>query len=108
MASGSAISPIIAGSAPYATHGNWDALAAIFAEWQSADPYLTRINQIKNVGVGPANQYKLVWGNTVADNDLAPATLTGGGGTDWFFAKVANGGVLDTITDLNAAVEHVD
>jgi hypothetical protein len=105
---GSADDILIAGSVPYATHGNWDALAAIFAEWQSADPYLTRINTIKNVGVGPANQYKLVWGNTVADNDLAPATLTGGGGTDWFFAKVANGGVLDTITDLNAAVEHVD
>jgi hypothetical protein len=105
---GSADDIIIAGSVPYATRGNWDALAAIFAEWQSADPYLTRINKIKNLGVGAANQYKLVWGSTVADNDLAPATLTGGGGTDWFFAKVANGGVLDTITNLNAAVEHVD
>jgi Ca2+-binding RTX toxin-like protein len=105
---GSADDIVIAGTVTYATNGDWTALAVIFVEWQSADPYLTRINKIKNLGVGPNNQYKLVWGNTVLDNDMAPATLTGGAGTDWFFAKIANGGVLDIITDLNAPTERVD
>jgi hypothetical protein len=102
---GSADDIVIGGTVTYSNQGNFAALEAILAEWQSADSYLTRINKIKNVGVGPMNQYKLVWGSTVLD-DAAPDILTGGAGTDWFFAKLANG-VLDTITDL-AAGEHVD
>jgi hypothetical protein len=102
---GSADDIVIGGIVTYANQGNFAALEAILAEWQSTDSYLTRINKIKNLGVGPANQYKLVWGSTVLD-DAAPDTLTGGAGTDWFFAKLANG-VVDTITDLTAG-EHVD
>jgi RTX calcium-binding nonapeptide repeat (4 copies) len=75
------------------------ALEAILAEWQSSDPYATRISKIK-AGVG-SMLAKFVWGTTVTDDGNA-STLTGGAGTDWFFK-----GGSDTITDL-ASGEQVN
>ena len=75
------------------------ALMAILAEWQSADPYTTRIAKIK-AGVGPMLA-RFVFGTTVHDDSNA-STLTAGPGTDWFFK-----GTHDTITDL-ASGEQVN
>jgi hypothetical protein len=68
------------------------ALEAILAEWQSADVYQTRVNDVtKGGGLNGTNT--LVWGTNVLD-DLAGNVLTGGPGQAWFFA-----GVNDQITD---------
>jgi hypothetical protein len=72
---------------------------AILTEWQSADPYTTRIAKIK-AGVGPMLA-KLVFGTTVHDDGNA-STLTGGPGADWFFK-----GAHDKIKD-KAAGEQVN
>jgi hypothetical protein len=71
------------------------ALMAILAEWQSADPYATRIAKIR-AGVGPMLA-KLVFGTTVHDDANASA-LTGGPGTDWFF-KGAHDAIADKAAD---------
>jgi hypothetical protein len=83
---------VIGGSTNYdaSSTANDLALEAILAEWQSSDTYATRIAKIK---AGLPGGYKLVWGTTVRDNGQAD-TLTGGGGTNWFFE-----GTLGTITD---------
>jgi hypothetical protein len=50
---------------------------------------------------------KLILGTTVFDDDGA-STLTGGGGLDWFFARLIGSGVRDTITDLSRVTEQVN
>jgi Ca2+-binding RTX toxin-like protein len=97
---GSADDIVIGGFTDYDTSSDAhdQAILAILAEWQSSDPYLTRIAKIK-AGVGGA---KLVFGTTVHDDGNA-STLTGGPGTDWFFK-----GAHDIITDRNAATEEVN
>jgi hypothetical protein len=67
------------------------ALMAILAEWQSADPYTTRIAKIK-AGVGPMHA-KFVFGMTVHDDGNA-SMLAGGPGADWFF-KGAHDAIID-------------
>jgi hypothetical protein len=65
------------------------ALDAILAEWQSANPYATRISHLETGG-GLNGSNKLVWGVTVHDNSASDANkLTGGaGGQNWFFANL--------------------
>jgi hypothetical protein len=66
------------------------ALESILAEWQSADPYATRVNDLINGG-GLNGTNRLAWGVTVHDDGSAN-TLIGGAGKGWFFQ-----GALDTI-----------
>jgi Ca2+-binding RTX toxin-like protein len=88
---GSGDDVVIGGSTSY--DANDVALEALLAEWQSADPYATRVSTMKS---GVPGGYKLVFGTTVQD-DATADTLTGGAGQDWFFQ-----GTGDTITDLNS------
>ena len=64
---------------------NEAALLAILAEWTSARPFSTRINNL-TAGVGPSGAYKLKLAETVFD-DFARDTLTGRSGSDWFLAS---------------------
>jgi hypothetical protein len=70
------------------------ALAAIQAEWLSADSYQTRIGKLR-AGVGPDQAYRLAAGTVFADS--VKNMLTGGAGQDWFFA-----GNLDFIAKKQA------
>jgi hypothetical protein len=84
---------LIAGSTDYdaSSLAHDLALEAILAEWQSGNPYATRIKHIKTGG-GLNGSNKLVWGVTVHDNSAANANkLTGGaGGQNWFFANLSH------------------
>jgi len=87
---------LIAGYTSYdsSTLANDMALESILTEWQSGNPYGTRISKIKS-GVGPGSADKLVWGTTVFDNAQSEAnTLTPASGTNgaanWFFANTAH------------------
>jgi len=55
---------------------------------------------------GSLNEANLLVATTVLDDDCA-TTLSGGGNTDWFFAKVA-GAPLDTVTDRVVGTEQVN
>jgi hypothetical protein len=90
---GSSDDILIGGSTIY--DDNAAALAAVFAEWQSADSYATRIGDLKNGG-GLNGTTTLVLGTSVLD-DGAANTLTGNEGNDWFFQ-----GAADTIADLQS------
>jgi hypothetical protein len=81
---GSADDIVIGGFTDFDTSSdaNDQALMAILTEWQSADPYTTRIAKLK-AGVGPMLA-TFVFGTTVHDDGNA-STLTGGPGADWFF-----------------------
>ena len=81
---------VIGGYTTYDQARNEAALMDIFARWQSADSYATRVSNIRN-GYRP-----LALGTTVFD-DGSTDRLTGGAGLDWFFA-----GTHGTITDLQA------
>jgi hypothetical protein len=85
------------------------ALAAILAEWRSADSYNTRFSRLEGQQSGGLNgAYDLTWGGTVLDNG-ASDTLTGSTtGLDWCFAQLS-GVNLDTIVNLNKpGHEHVN
>jgi Ca2+-binding RTX toxin-like protein len=93
---------LVAGTTAY--DGNDTALAAIMAEWNSGDTYAIRVANI-TVGTNVAGGFYLNGsdgaGQTVfTDSDVD--TLTGSGGSDWFFANQTadNGGPLDIVTDL--------
>lgn len=75
--------------------GSLTALAAITAEWISANRYATRINNLGNGG--GANGTTTLNNSSVQNDSSAADQLTGGAGTDWFF-KSAND-VLDAILD---------
>ena len=91
---GSADDIVIGGYTNYdpSSDAHDQALMSILAEWQSANSYGTRIANIKSGG-GLNGSNVLVFGTTVHD-DGNSSTLTGSGGTDWFFQ-----GTHDTITD---------
>jgi Ca2+-binding RTX toxin-like protein len=84
---------LIAGSTDFDSSGlaHDQALVAILAEWQSANPYASRINHLETGG-GLNGSNELVWGVTVHDNAASDADkLTGGaGGQNWFFANLAH------------------
>jgi hypothetical protein len=68
------------------------ALNDILAEWQSGNPYATRITNIKN-GTGLTGGNKLVWGSTVTDDgaaDVLTAATSGASVGDWFFVGVGD------------------
>jgi autotransporter-associated beta strand protein len=101
LTAGSAGDILISGKTSYDT--NNAALAAILAEWQSADDYNTRFTKLQ-AGVG-ASHTKLVWGTTVLDDGMADTLNGSTAGLDWFFANLSQ----DTINNLNQpAHEHVN
>jgi hypothetical protein len=104
LTAGSAGDILIAGTTIY--DANETALQSLLAEWQSADSYPLRFQRLEGLVPGGLNgNNKLVWGNTVKDDDAA-SVLKGGAGLDWFFA---NPNADDTITNLNnPGKEHVD
>jgi hypothetical protein len=90
---------LIAGTTTF--DANETALLSILQEWQRTDRTASqRIADLRNGG-GYNGSNTLVWGTTVLDNDVGVAHLTGGGGSDWFFANLAGTGIKDVITDLN-------
>jgi Ca2+-binding RTX toxin-like protein len=85
---------LIGGTTNYDT--NAAALAAVLAEWSSADDYATRIARITGSMNGGANGAFLLNTNTVHD-DGQVNKLYGGAGMDWYFA-----GVLDVLFNRQA------
>jgi Ca2+-binding RTX toxin-like protein len=73
---------LIGGTTNY--DNNAAALAAILAEWSSADDYATRVARITGSMSGGANGTFLLNTNTVHD-DGQVNKLYGGAGMDWFF-----------------------
>jgi hypothetical protein len=75
---------------------------ALLTAWTSADPYLTRINSIRNGTTGVTGAPRL---NTqTVTPDSAIDTLTGGTESDWFFAGTT-GSAIDVVTDLDVGNE---
>jgi hypothetical protein len=80
---------LIGGTTSYANGSvNLTALAAIMAEWTSANSYATRVANIQN-GTGLNNPYKL--DSTTVFNDAgAVDQLFGEGDTDWFLVSIGD------------------
>jgi Ca2+-binding RTX toxin-like protein len=77
---------LIGGYTTYDALTNPAALEAIKAEWVSADNYVQRRKKILGVQPGGANgSYKLTSSTVVNDN--VSDSMTGGGGTDWFWGN---------------------
>ena len=79
------------------------------AEWNSSHTYAQRVANLTNGNGGIAalnGAFFLIDGWTVFD-DSAKDTLSGGSGTDWFFANIDTG-VLDVITDLSTGEAVTD
>jgi hypothetical protein len=76
-------------------NNNMTALAAIMAEWTSADDYATKIARLTGTQSGGANGSTLLTNATVQNSGKAN-TLTGGAGVDWFWKSA-----LDVVTDVN-------
>jgi hypothetical protein len=87
------------------TNAHLAALMSILAEWQSADPYLTRFQNI-NSGAGGGLHLNggnyLKWGTTVKDNGVAVVLQDSGSpnAVDWYFT-----GLKDTYT-LESGEHH--
>src|SRR5262249_30601003 len=97
---------LIGGSTAYdnwQTYHDLDPLIAALAEWNSGRDYATRVENLRN-GTGPLLNpaFRLQAGATVF-NDADADDLTGGGGTNWFFADPAH----DTLRDRKPG-EQVD
>jgi alpha-L-arabinofuranosidase len=107
LTSGSAGDILIGGTAYY--DSNNTALAAILAEWQSADDYNTRFNRLEGVQSGGLNgPYHLLWGSTVTANKYSDTLVGSTVGLDWFFAQLS-GKTADVIDNLNVpGHEHLD
>jgi alpha-L-arabinofuranosidase len=107
LTSGAAGDILIGGTTSY--DNNNVALAAILAEWQSADDYNTRFNRIEGLQSGGLNgSYDLVWGTTVKDNNHSDTLVGSTIGLDWFFAQLT-GKQKDIIQNQNVpGHEHVD
>jgi Ca2+-binding RTX toxin-like protein len=93
---------LIGGATDY--DANAVALLAIMAEWDSAGvSYSTRLSHLlgsgkgKSAGTGLNGPY-LLNSTTVHDESMSD-TLTGGSGTDWFFARTKAMSGKDTIAD---------
>jgi Ca2+-binding RTX toxin-like protein len=80
---------LVGGTTAY--DNNAAALAAILAEWGSADDYLTRIAHLTGGMSGGLNGAYLLNASTVHSNGLADK-LYGGSGQDWYFA-----GLMDVL-----------
>jgi Ca2+-binding RTX toxin-like protein len=76
-------------------NNNMTALAAIMAEWTSADDYATKIARLTGSQGGGANGSTVLTNATVQNSGKA-STLTGGAGVDWFWKSA-----LDVVTDVN-------
>jgi hypothetical protein len=91
---------LIGGYTTYDQSHNEAALMSLLAEWQSADDYATRINDLKHGG-GLNGTNVLVLGSTVKD-DAKANSLTGGpapspSDLDWFFQ-----GLHDTLHNVES------
>jgi Ca2+-binding RTX toxin-like protein len=92
---------VIGGTTSYDT--NDAALRALSAVWASADTFANRVAALSS-GVsytdGSGTHIAMLNASTVFD-DGASDTLTGGSGTNWFFARLV-GATADVITDRKA------
>ena len=66
---------------------DYAALNGVMAQWNAALSYSVRVTNLSPLL------------NASVREDNAADKLTGSDGTDWFFANLVHGGVLDTITD---------
>ncbi len=77
---------IVIGS--YTTYDdNLPALAAIFAEWRSANTLVVRVNHLRNGG--GLNFTKTLVADVTVLNDVAPDVVTGAAGPNWLWAQPA-------------------
>ena len=85
------------------------ALAAILAEWESADVYNTRFYQLEGQERGrPNGSYDLIWDTTVNDTNDSDTLVGSAEALDWLFAQLS-GKHADVIHDRNApGHEHVN
>ncbi len=92
---------LVAGTTTY--NDNLGALESIMAEWTSSHSYSDRVKNISS-GTGSVARlngaFFLIDGWTVFD-DTKKDTLTGGSGTDWFFAN-KDAGIVDVMTDKSS------
>jgi len=65
---------------------NLMALAAVLAEWDSGDPYMTRVQDLFGTDTGGLNGSAFLDQATVI-NDAAINQLFGGSGQDWFWLE---------------------
>src|SRR5262249_23851776 len=99
---------LVAGPSDYEvpTLANFQAIAAIMAEWTSSNSYLDRIHHLDGSKLGGLNGSYLINGSTVHD-DTAVDTLSGGGDSDWFLANLT-GGTLDVLKDRKSGEVATD
>jgi hypothetical protein len=68
------------------------ALAAVMSEWTSSRSYATRVANLRGTGTGPRNNgfyFFIASGpNATVFDDAAIDVLCGGGGHDWYFARL--------------------
>jgi hypothetical protein len=107
VSAGAAGDILIGGTTNY--DSNDTALAAILAEWQSADSYSTRFNRLEGKQSGGLNgPNRLIWGTTVKANNHSDTLVGSTVGLDWFFAQLS-GKTADVIENLNVpGHEYVD
>ncbi|HEV3235670.1 MAG TPA: hypothetical protein VGZ25_01695, partial [Gemmataceae bacterium] len=83
---------LIGGTTSYDTT-NSTALMAILAEWQSADSYAVRTDEITDGAIPGHLGFKLAVGSTVTNNPATTAEHLNGHASatqlDWFFAATA-------------------
>lgn len=78
---------LLAGLSSYAdldTGVNFDALAAISAEWRSSRTLAEKVANLLGLGSGGANGSWTLWDGVTEFFDDDADVLTGGAGTDWF------------------------
>ena len=83
------------------------ALFSIMNEWTNSTSHTTRRNNLMN-GTGQTGGHRLIGDDGASQtvfNDNEVDTLTGGQGTDWFFAnrQADGGGLLDVVSDKGAS-----
>lgn len=85
-------------AATYQSEQDPTALAALLAEWASADSYSDRIARLEGTMAGGANgSFTLTQATVTEDGD--PDTLTGGAGQDWFIGTTPADSVTDKAVD---------
>ncbi len=84
LKAGSGGDVLIGGSATI--DNNLMALAAVLAEWDSGDPYATRVQDLFGTDTGGLNGSAFLDHSTVI-NDAAINQLFGGSGQDWFWLE---------------------
>jgi hypothetical protein len=107
LTSGSAGDILIGGTTSYDT--NDAALAALLAEWQSADAYNTRFYRLEGRQSGGLNgSYHLVWGTSVKANNYSDTLVGSKVGLDWFFAQLSGKTAAVLVNRNVPGHEHVD